>query len=98
MKETRYRVAAGAAVIVFLTLLVYAPALRGGFIWDDDALITSNPMIKASDGLHRFWLTKEAPDYYPLTWSLWWLEWRLWGQSATGYHVLNVLLHIVNAL
>jgi 4-amino-4-deoxy-L-arabinose transferase-like glycosyltransferase len=26
------------------------------------------------------------------------LEWRTWGNSATGYHVANVLLHIVNVV
>jgi tetratricopeptide (TPR) repeat protein len=88
----------GGAVIILLTVVVYLPALRGEFVFDDPMLITANPIVKANDGLHRFWFTTEAPDYYPLTWSLWWLEWRLWGASPMGYHVLNVLLHAVNAV
>jgi hypothetical protein len=87
-----------ALVLALVTFLVYAPILRGGFIWDDDVLITGNRIIKASDGLYRFWFTTEAPDYYPITWSLWWLEWRLWDGNATGYHVLNLLLHALNAV
>jgi protein O-mannosyl-transferase len=87
-----------AILLVVLTFITYTPVLRGGFIWDDDALITDNPIIKAGDGLHRLWFTTEAPDYYPVTGSLWWLEWRAWGDNATGYHVVNILLHAANAV
>ncbi len=87
-----------ALVLAVVTFMAYLPALRGGFIWDDDTLITGNRMIQASDGLRRIWFTTEALDYYPLTWSLCWLEWRFWGNSAAGYHAANVLLHAVNAV
>ena len=89
---------AKAGLIVLITGVAYLPALRGGFVFDDDTLITDNQLVKASDGLPRFWLTTDASEYYPLTWSLWWLEWRLWGNSPAGYHVVNVLLHAVNAV
>jgi protein O-mannosyl-transferase len=87
-----------AVVLVVLTFITYIPVLRGGFIWDDDDLITNNAIIKAGDGLYRLWFTTDAPDYYPATGSLWWLEWRVWGNNATGWHVVNVLLHAVNAV
>ncbi|MGD0651502.1 MAG: tetratricopeptide repeat protein [Verrucomicrobiia bacterium] len=98
MKESWKSVGLGGALIVLLTLVAYIPAMHGGFVWDDGLLISENRMVRASDGLFRFWFTTEAPDYYPLAWSLWWLEWRLWGDSTTGYHVVNVLLHAVNAI
>ena len=88
----------GAALIVLLTVVAYIPAMRGGFVFDDHVLIQGNWIIKARDGLHRFWFTTQAPDYYPMTWSLWWLEWRWWGDNAAGYHVVNVLLHALNAI
>ena len=87
-----------AALIVGAVLLAYAPVFRAGFIWDDDAFLTANPLIHAADGLRRFWFTTEPPDYFPLTSSMLWFEWRLWGTSAAGYHVVNVLLHAASAV
>lgn len=87
-----------AAALIVLTFAAYIPALRGEFIWDDQVLITDNQLIRARDGLHRFWFTTEAPDYLPLTSSLWWLEWRLWGNNPMGYHVVNVLLRVANVV
>jgi tetratricopeptide (TPR) repeat protein len=99
MKNTQPSPAFGAgALLVLLTGMAYLPILGGGFIFDDEVLITQNPMVKAHNGLYRFWFTTEAPDYYPLTGTLYWLEWHLWDGSATGYHMVNVLLHAVNAV
>ena len=89
---------AGVALIVLLTVVTYLPAMHGGFVWDDESLITENQMVHSPHGLSQFWFTTQAPDYYPLTWSLWWLQWRLWGNSAIGYHVINVFLHALNAV
>ena len=87
-----------ALILAIVTFLVYLPVWHAGFIWDDNTLITGNRMIQASNGLYRFWFTTEAPDYYPLTSSLWWVEWRLWGNSPGGYHGLNVVLHAADAV
>jgi protein O-mannosyl-transferase len=97
-KDTWRSLIADAGLIILLTVVVYLPVMHGEFVWDDASLISENRIVKAGDGLYRFWFTTEAPDYYPLTWSLWWAEWRLWGNSTTGYHVVNVLLHALNAI
>src|ERR1017187_9858431 len=98
LKHTWRLPSGSAALIILVTVLAYFPTLRGGFVFDDYELIIRNPMVKADNGLQRFWFTTEASEYYPLTWSAWWLEWRLWGTSPLGYHVVNVLLHAASAV
>ncbi len=93
-----FHVPAGIAAIILIACFAYYPALSGGFIWDDTSLLTNNHLIKAADGLYRFWCTAESYDYWPMTYTTFWIEWRLWGMNSTGYHVANLILHIVEAL
>jgi tetratricopeptide (TPR) repeat protein len=86
------------ALLVCVTAAAYLPALRAGFIWDDDTFLTQNRLIRAADGLRRFWFTTQAPDYFPVTYSPLWVEWRLWGMHAAGYHAVNIGLAIAAAL
>jgi protein O-mannosyl-transferase len=87
-----------AVMLAVVTLSAYFPACRGGFIFDDDVALTNNPLIQAADGLRLIWCSRQAADYWPVTASSFWLEWRLWGMNAAGYHVTNVVLHIATVL
>ncbi len=92
--------------ILALGLLVgigYLPAmLWGGFVWDD-SIITDAPPIRELSGLWQIWFSPGAlkmweGHYWPLVYSTFWLEHKLWGFAPAGYHVVNVLLHLVNTL
>ena len=90
---------AGALALIALTAVVYVPALRDGFVWDDDAYVTANRALRSGAGLAEIWLRPGAtPQYYPLTFTSFWLEWRLWGASPAGYHATNVALHAAAAV
>jgi tetratricopeptide (TPR) repeat protein len=88
----------GSLLLVALTIFFYIPAMQGGFIWDDDDYVVNNKLLLGLDGLRRIWLSTESVQYYPLVFSSFWLEQRLWGLDPTGYHVVNVLLHSANAV
>jgi tetratricopeptide (TPR) repeat protein len=79
--------------LIGLTFAAYLPALRGGFIWDDEVMLTNSQVIKSSGGLYYIWCTTTLPDFFPLTSTSFWLEWRLWGLHPFGYHFTNILLH-----
>ena len=91
--------------LVALGLLVavpYLPAmLWGGFVWDDNLYIKVDPVRDVS-GLWQIWFFPSElgreDHYWPLVYTMFWLEHKLWGFDPMGYHVVNVLLHLANTL
>ena len=91
--------------LVALGLLVfvsYLPAMMWGeFVWDDVICIEAKPVRDVS-GLWQIWFSPSAIEgeghYWPLVYTTFWLEHKLWGFDPTGYHVINVLLHLANTL
>jgi tetratricopeptide (TPR) repeat protein len=85
------------AALFVTVILVYQPAWNAGFNWDDDWHITANPCIVGPLGFKELWTTKEA-KICPLVQTTFWLEHEIWGFDTTLYHLVNILLHAVNAL
>src|ERR1035437_10944101 len=84
-------------LLLALTLAVYWPALLGQYLWDDDAHITRTA-LGSLNGLRRIWTELGATQqYYPLLHSAFWIEARLWGDAVLGYHLVNVVLHVIAA-
>jgi tetratricopeptide (TPR) repeat protein len=76
-----------------LTLLVYSYAITGGFIWDDFGFIVNNQIFKSPGALSKIWLSKELPDYWPVSYTVFWIEGMFFGLNPTGYHVVNFAIH-----
>ena len=95
----RSRACAFGLLLAALTIFVYRPSWNGGFLWDDDDYITHNELLTAPDGLRRIWFSLDSPSqYFPLVYSTFRLEHALWGMNPTGYHWINLVLHVANAL
>jgi protein O-mannosyl-transferase len=86
--------------LVAAVFLAYLPALRGGFVWDDDAWTTGiSGLLHDFTGLAAMWRRPAAlQQYYPLTGTSFWLDYQFWKFWTTPYHVENVLLHALAAL
>jgi protein O-mannosyl-transferase len=90
---------AGGVALVLAVVAVYLPALRAGFVWNDDTYVTDNPTLDGAAGLRLVWTEPKANEqYYPVVFTSFWLEKRLWGLAPFGYHLVNVLLHAGCAL
>jgi len=79
-------------LLLFAVILVYLPIWHAGFIWDDEAVVTGNPVITGPLGLKEIWTTPAA-DICPLTLTTFWIEHALWGLKPLPYHVVNVFMH-----
>jgi hypothetical protein len=96
---TDLRFIAGLVTIVVVTATAYIPAMRAGYVWDDDKYVTDNPLVLDSDGLYRTWFSTDSPtQYFPLVFTILRLEHNLWNLNPIGYHITNIILHIINAI
>jgi Flp pilus assembly protein TadD len=88
-----------AAAVVVAVVIAYRPAAEAGFIWDDNDYVTENEALRTPGGLFDIWFKPSAsPQYYPLVFTTFWVEHRLWGDAPRGYHETNVLLHAASAV
>ncbi|MCP4652272.1 MAG: tetratricopeptide repeat protein [Candidatus Omnitrophica bacterium] len=88
-------------LLIAVGLLVYANAVGNSFIWDDGALIVNNPLIKNFQywkGIFTSSYSGNNTYYRPLSIFSHLLEYSLWGLNSAGYHLVNIIIHILNAL
>src|SRR5438876_1000870 len=99
MRRVTVRTVSLGIVLFGLVVATYAPAFRASFIWDDDQYVVENPRLVSSNGLRDIWLRPHStPQYYPLVFTTFWIEQRLWDNHAAGYHLVNVLIHATSAI
>ena len=91
-------------VLGVLVAASYLPALWGEFVWDD-FLLMKLKAVSSWDGIGQLWfdpatayLQRDAVEghYWPLLYTTFWMEHKLWGFHPLGYHAVNLLLHFVN--
>src|SRR5437764_538757 len=93
-----WQLTAQVAAIVVAVGLVYLPALRADFVWDDEQLVTGNPLLRTFSGLLEIWSGGRTADYFPVTSTVFWIEYHLFESKAVGYHAVNILLQTADAL
>lgn len=82
-------------------LIVFRPALDGGFLgWDDHANFVDNTAWQGLSGDRLQWMftTFHMGPYQPLTWLTFGVEYVLWGSDPSVFHFTNVLFHALTAV
>jgi protein O-mannosyl-transferase len=89
-------------VLTVVTLAVLGQVRQYDFVnYDDDVYITENSDIKSGitpGGLSWAFGTKYFGLWNPLVWISFMLDYQLYGLNAGGYHLTNLLLHILSTL
>jgi Flp pilus assembly protein TadD len=87
-----------ASLILILGLAAYSNTFRGEFVFDDFGNIVDNSQIR---DVANFLFRSSGYDRNPnrfigfLTFAL---NYRLGGLDVTGYHVVNLAIHVTNAI
>ncbi len=87
----------GLAVILLITFLAFVPSLRSGFLWDDEAYIQNNLLIRSLN-LKEIFSQLVGGNYHPLTILVLAIQYHFYGLHESGYHTLNLLLHLANVV
>jgi tetratricopeptide (TPR) repeat protein len=84
---------------VLAVFVAYWPAMHGGFVCDDADDVQNNVALRSCSGLGAIWTEPGVnAQYYPLSFTSFWLNYQVGGLNPFGYHMVNVLLHAINAL
>jgi tetratricopeptide (TPR) repeat protein len=85
--------------VALVTLAVYIPALRNGFVnWDDPVYVYENLSIRSIDPEFFSWVLRAvvSSNWHPLTMVSHAVDYALWGLNPAGHHLTSIILHALN--
>jgi len=95
-----------AAVICAVTLLAYSNTFHASFHFDDEHQVVKNTNVHVIENLPSFFTTAGMGSYTasgnrgyrPVTYASFALNYAVSGLDTWSYHVLNLLIHLINVL
>lgn len=84
---------AGGLVVLVAGMAVYANSFSVPFLFDDYFSILGNPDVHSLHPVGRFFTQSRGLPHLLDT-----LNYRWGGESVWGYHLVNVVIHLINAL
>ncbi len=85
-------------IIAILGIIAYSNTFNSPFVFDDSVNIADNPLIK---NLDNFIFPSEGyKGYLPRAVGMFSfaLNYHFGGLDTTGYHIVNLAIHIINAI
>lgn len=87
-------------LFIVIIFTCFQPALQNKFVWDDNYYLGKNENYQGLGLKNLKWMFTTSCDgnYHPLYWLSFGLDYLIWGKNLAGYHLTNILLHIVATL
>jgi tetratricopeptide (TPR) repeat protein len=90
-------------ILLALTLLAFGNTLFHQFVYDDVSTVVNNTFITSVENLpklftHEYFLENIELSYRPVVTLSYFWDFFMWQKSPTGFHLTNVLLHLLNAV
>jgi protein O-mannosyl-transferase len=88
-------------LVLMLTFAAFSPCLKSHFInWDDGLYVTENTVIQnlSFHNVKKIFTSYFGSNYLPLTMLSYSLEYRFFKLDPFGYHLTNLILHLLNCL
>ena len=91
-------------VVVALVLgvvFIFGPTAGHQFVYDDFQYLVGNPEVQKGFSLETVWwafTARFASNWHPVTWLSHMLDVQIFGLEPQGHHLVNVLLHALNAV
>ena len=88
------------AIIAILVWIAFLPVLNAEFVWDDRINLVDNFNYRGLGFSQIRWMltTYHDGNYHPLSWLTFGLDYCLWGLNPSGYHLTNLVLHVINTV
>jgi hypothetical protein len=83
-----------AALAAALAFLAHFPALHGGFVYDDQLTVVENPSLRSPGHFLALLLYARFRPVVNVSYAL---NYAIGGLAPFGYHLVNLLLHALNA-
>lgn len=84
-------------LLVLLVFAAYWPAISPATIWDDPDYLLNSQLVQHPEGLYHIWLSpSQTPHYFPVVFTSFWAEHRLWGMYLPAFHAMNLVYHALS--
>ena len=94
------KVSISILLLLVIAIIVFSPALKNGFNYDDDIYIKENRFIKSLSfyNVERIFTSFFAGNYQPVSVLTYLFEYRFFGLNPYPYHLTNIIVHLFNCL